>query len=261
MKKIKFVTDMVQAILAGEKTVTRRVIKTNGREIVETGSLCDGTRFVKTVRGEHIMCGYKDGDILRVIEAREDGKEEDTGLLIRVKNVYEDPVQCLNESDAIDEGMLRYFGWVTSEYEDACQFAKEKGIKPPLGKSPRERFAYLWDKLIKPEEHEMYGWDANPYVWVILFKIFALSQPMPQEPKAVLGIPIEEAKKVLMIYSESKEHPCTYDYVRGFEDGVTKMAEEYRKMEHGFFSKMIQGMKNEGAAIKPVEAEHEDDRY
>lgn len=246
MKKIKFVSDMVQAILAGEKTVTRRAIKTNGREIVETGSICDGTRFVKKAGGVHILCGYKEGDILRVIEAREDGTEEDTGLLIRVTNVYEDPVQCLNESDAIDEGMLRYFGWVTSEYEVACQFAKGKGIKPPLGKSPKERFAHLWDSLIKPEEYDLYCWDANPYVWVIRFEIFALSQPMPQEPKAVLGIPIEEAKKVLMIYSESKEHPCTYDYVRGFEDGVTKMAEEYREMTHSLFSKMIQGMKDAG---------------
>ena len=34
----------------------------------------------------------------------------------------------------------------------------------------RSAFAYLWNSTIKPEKLSTYGWDANPYVWVIEFE-------------------------------------------------------------------------------------------
>lgn len=33
-----------------------------------------------------------------------------------------------------------------------------------------ENFAGVWDGTIKPIERTLYGWDANPWVWVIEFE-------------------------------------------------------------------------------------------
>ena len=32
-------------------------------------------------------------------------------------------------------------------------------------------FSYLWDSTIKRTEIDRYGWDANPWVWVIEFEM------------------------------------------------------------------------------------------
>ena len=34
----------------------------------------------------------------------------------------------------------------------------------------KEQFAYLWDSTIKKADLDQYGWDANPWVWVIEFE-------------------------------------------------------------------------------------------
>lgn len=34
----------------------------------------------------------------------------------------------------------------------------------------RSDFAGLWDSTLKPADHAAYGWDANPWVWVIEFE-------------------------------------------------------------------------------------------
>ena len=36
--------------------------------------------------------------------------------------------------------------------------------------SPDAEFAALWDTTIKPTERLKYGWEVNPWVWVIEFE-------------------------------------------------------------------------------------------
>ena len=36
--------------------------------------------------------------------------------------------------------------------------------------SPRSEFARIWDSTIKPKDQALYGWKANPWVWVIEFE-------------------------------------------------------------------------------------------
>lgn len=34
----------------------------------------------------------------------------------------------------------------------------------------KEQFAWLWESTIKKSDLDRYGWDANPWVWVIEFE-------------------------------------------------------------------------------------------
>lgn len=34
----------------------------------------------------------------------------------------------------------------------------------------KKQFAYLWDSTVKKSDLTLYGWDANPWVWVIDFE-------------------------------------------------------------------------------------------
>ena len=33
-----------------------------------------------------------------------------------------------------------------------------------------QRFSHLWDSTIKPADRDKYGWNADPWVWVIEFE-------------------------------------------------------------------------------------------
>ena len=34
----------------------------------------------------------------------------------------------------------------------------------------KKRFIYIWNSTINKKHHDLYGWDANPWVWVIKFE-------------------------------------------------------------------------------------------
>ena len=68
---------------------------------------------------------------------------------------------------------LRAEGIHTSESCDEC-FAVCGGCDPdnsPVGcDNEIEKFSELWDSTIKKADLDRYGWDANPWVWVIEFE-------------------------------------------------------------------------------------------
>jgi hypothetical protein len=183
-KPILFNTEMVQAILDGRKTVTRRKIDrdiTNFCDVEVDGTLLD----YQNCHGDFInpinLCRYKVGDILYVRETF-NNTETDTVLyaadkdfidfylfmeseikwkpsihmpkeaariFLRVTNVRVERVQEITEEDAIAEGMSKTL-------VDGVVFISAKG-----------NFHVLWDSLnIK----RGYGWDTNPWVWVIEFE-------------------------------------------------------------------------------------------
>ena len=184
MKPIIFSTPMVQAILDGRKTQTRRLIKdkdiTNNFDIdvdgsayayinPETGDSCPPTAIAK----------YQVGDILWVRETwskDENGEyvyrtnygttEDDSfppsvfkwkpsihmpreaaRIFLLVTNVRVERLQDITEDEAIKEG------------------AKAYGPNNCSGTSARIAFAEIWDKTTT--EHE---WRTNPWVWVIEFE-------------------------------------------------------------------------------------------
>jgi hypothetical protein len=191
-RPIPFRGEGVRAILDGWKTMTRKVIK----EIHTTFELKDqwGVEFLFTrwlehnqkIQRQQLKCPYgKPGDRLWVRETftYDEYENIDGGsgiregtleykadsdrkigwrtsihmprwasrILLEITDIRVERVQDISESDVIKEGcgLQRWSG------DEFYKWPKTAG------------FAELWDSINKKRG---YGWDVNPWVWVISFK-------------------------------------------------------------------------------------------
>lgn len=98
-------------------------------------------------------------------------------LVLEITDVRVERVQDISEEDAINEGVLalRSAEWDAKHFPE---YVKEKARRnrverPPLGPSPRQCFAKLWDSL--------YGnWRDNPWVWAVTFKRIVEHNEFPE---------------------------------------------------------------------------------
>jgi hypothetical protein len=89
-------------------------------------------------------------------------------ITLEITDVRVERVQDITDLDACDEGALGVdTEKVRPGYSESVRDAEQKKIRPPLGPGPRERFEWLWDSI---NAKRGYGWDMNPWVWVIEFK-------------------------------------------------------------------------------------------
>ena len=180
IKPILFNTEMVRAILDGRKTVTRRLVKFLSRKNPNwTGYVKDGLMLYN---GRNEPCikkaPYQPGDILYVRESyselsfgyvyKADGEnidhlgnviqwhpsihmpKEAARIWLKVTDVRVERLQDMWASDVSKEGLL--FNKPTTVDEMLLAFAK------------------LWNSAIKKSDIDSYGWNANPWVWVIEFE-------------------------------------------------------------------------------------------
>lgn len=203
IKPILFNTEMVQAILDGRKTCTRRVVKTRRKDACgfyvtkrPDGSFTGVYEYDEDERmfENQLIPLYKPGDILYVRETWErfecwncDGDErgncqkepkksvldktfgcymyratdeisgdakwkpsihmpkEAARIWLKVTNVRVERLQDMTDDDAEAEGCFDY-------------------TSTALG------FPDVWDSTIKKSDLDSYGWNANPWVWVIEFE-------------------------------------------------------------------------------------------
>lgn len=181
-KPIIFSTSMVKAILDGKKTQTRRVIKIDDAPENWKISIA-GTSIVRAEPYDVKLPRYAAGDILWVRETWSEHQEyynnsakvfaephyiykadgvyankwhpsihmpkEAARIFLKVTDVRVERLQDITEEDAITEGMSKTL-------VDGVVFISAKG-----------NFHVLWDSLnIK----RGYGWEDNPWVWVIEFE-------------------------------------------------------------------------------------------
>ena len=195
-KPILFNTKMVQAILDGRKTVTRRACKVNPYDSTEeTGgafAICepnlqmyfvDEERFARWLIAKSKI---KTGDILWVREtwayidfAGEYGngyvfKASDNGQHWE-ENAYDwkwhPSIHMPREAARI---FLRVTDVRAERLNDMAENdAKREGVTVETNNSGlmyRAHFSLLWDSTIKPSDLDRYEWSANPWVWVISFE-------------------------------------------------------------------------------------------
>lgn len=173
-KPILFNTENVRALLEGRKTATRRVVKfRRGWNPKWTGYIPDGAVLYGSNNTPAAKAPYKKGDILWVRETwncipipeplrgtsktywyKADGAEpedkwrspyhmplEAARIFLRVTDVRVERLQEIDDGGVVAEGL-----------EIGCYFDE------------------LWNRTIKPKNRPLYGWEANPWVWVIEFE-------------------------------------------------------------------------------------------
>lgn len=80
--------------------------------------------------------------------------KEAARLFLMVTDVRVERLQDIDDEGAIAEGVNFSNG-------------KHIGFEEKMRRTAVERFAEIWDRTIKPEDIGTYGWDANPWIWVI----------------------------------------------------------------------------------------------
>lgn len=70
---------------------------------------------------------------------------------LKVKDVRVERLKDIDDAGAYDEG-AGHADWIYQNGARRCEFKK------------------LWNSTIKKSDHVRYGWDANPWVWVIEFE-------------------------------------------------------------------------------------------
>lgn len=203
MKPILFNTEMVKAILGGRKTCTRRLVKfLPGKNPQWTGYIKDGLMLYN---GKNEPCirkaPYQPGDILYVRETWErfecwncEGDERGNCPKEPQKSVLDKTFSCYmyratNEisGDAkwhpsihMPKEAARIWLKVTDVRVERLQDIDGKGcVKEGIEEEPlkyvgdefvKGMFHDLWDSTIKKSNLDRYGWQANPWVWVIEFE-------------------------------------------------------------------------------------------
>jgi hypothetical protein len=233
IKPILFNTEMVQAILDGRKTCTRRVAKNvpdhthRIESIYENGRLqfdCFYSAYAPALDIYADFCmpcfpPYQQGDILyvretwcrygklddfdHVIEGTEkyyylaDGEnptpyncflvqrngydeykdtpvwhpsihmpKEAARIWLKVTDVRAERLQDIKEDGVLKEGVQGVRCDHVAIGEHGCTDCLNTGwLEPPI-----IDFMQTWDSTIKKSDIDRYGWDANPWVWVIEFE-------------------------------------------------------------------------------------------
>lgn len=191
-KPILFNTQMVRAILDGRKTCTRRIVKPQptahyGMQCIkppyqpgdilyvrETWSLrFDGEKYFyradkNTSREEKRLLDYNDVKWRPSIHM----PKEAARIWLKVTNVRVERLQEITEAQTEEEGFLFTPPCLHRTGENYCDIDGSCGSKIKYcDMSAGELFGkVLWDSTIKKSDIDIYGWDANPWTWVIEFE-------------------------------------------------------------------------------------------
>lgn len=180
-RPILFNTDMVKAILDGRKTMTRRVIKP---QPTHPRWNCIGWLGFDDGHGYKMRQPCDVGDILYVRETwlylcgnyeyKADGKHLALNAIVGHEFFKWKP--SIHMPKAAARIFLRVTGVRVERLQDITpeQALREGALKDPFDNAESDfsvhSFRLIWDSTIKATDISKYGWDANPWVWVIEFE-------------------------------------------------------------------------------------------
>nr|DAF81544.1 MAG TPA: hypothetical protein [Caudoviricetes sp.] len=202
IKPILFNTEMVRAILDGRKSCTRRIVKgfipNNAvwgyTAFTPKGCIsCRGT-FADGYGEKFFKLPYQPGDILYVRESyselsfgyvyKADGEnidhlgnaikwhpsihmpKEAARIWLKVTDVRVERLKDMTDNDALKEGAEGVRCNHAGLGPHGCTDCMNTGwLEPPI-----VEFMQIWNSTIKKSDLDRYGWDANPYVYVIEFE-------------------------------------------------------------------------------------------
>ncbi len=182
---ILFNTQMAQAILDGRKSVTRRLVKHDVESMLNSPFHKKHPDVTdKQIIEKLCLPPYQPGDTLYV---RETWSEWDGGYVYKAwGGPFPQPGQMLgikwHPSLHMPKEAARIFLKVTEVHiEKLREITEEQARKEGCYYGPLfegdsfeikalSKFPKLWDSTIKKTEEDKYGWDANPWVWVIEFE-------------------------------------------------------------------------------------------
>ena len=194
VKPILFNTEMVRAILDGKKTCTRRIVK----GVIPDDAMWGYTMFTPkgcvSCRGVYadeygekfFRLPYQQGDILYVRETwgHPISLNSDKQYVFRADKIAE--IGSKNDSHIwhpsihMPKEAARIWLKVTDIRVERLQDIDGKGcVKEGIEEEPlkyvgeefvKGMYHDLWDSTIKKSDLDRYGWNANPWVWVIEFE-------------------------------------------------------------------------------------------
>ena len=205
IKPILFNTEMVRAILDGRKTCTRRICKDANECTVPDMDFYNADmrtyavhNFVDKEHTEQLStaertCPICTGDILYVRETwkeapkgyyyYEDWQKDDIAdvtkwkpsihmpkeaarIWLKVIDVRVERLQDITYNGALREGSEGIRCDHVALGVHGCTDCMNTGWIEP----PQVEFMQIWNSTIKKSNLDRYGWDANPWVWVIEFE-------------------------------------------------------------------------------------------
>lgn len=194
IKPILFNTEMVRAILDGRKSCTRRLVKHDVESVLNSpyhkvhpevedkqiiSKLCnppyhtDDILYVRETWSEAYEEGtyiYRADDKLADLPTfKESSKliyhpsihmpKEAARIWLKVMNVRIERLQDVTEDGAKAEGAIDNRGFIHSPENEYDRIH-----------TAREHFIKIWNSTIKKSDLDSYGWNANPWIWVIEFE-------------------------------------------------------------------------------------------
>jgi len=195
-KSITFNADMIKALLAGNKTQTRRPIANQDEMYISSmGAFKPNNSLGKYIGGRHhVPCPLgKSGDTLWVRETfqlglctessiayrathnpsdLEEGQDETikwqpsihmpqwaSRITLKITDIRIEKLQDISDDDAFKEGVKCIHG-------DRCN-----SMSCEWGCTPAPFKENVWDKIYHDKHKPGFAWDKNPWVWVIGFKL------------------------------------------------------------------------------------------
>lgn len=194
VKPILFNTEMVDTILSGRKTETRRIIKEGHLCVLEstyrkTHPDIDDRTLIERL----CLPPYDVGDVLWVRETwatvhdvagwpHEGSVGEELHFVYRADDAFletSDPQPRWRPSIHMPKEAARLFLEVTEVHAERLQDITaegclREGVEPAaqtVGPDfVKGMFSDVWDSTMGAEKRKQFGWDANPWVWVIKFR-------------------------------------------------------------------------------------------